>query len=506
MSATAAGRSAAASAPSERRLRTGLRAERLIPAGAALAALAIGLWRPANTDISWLLTVNERILDGATPYKDVIELNPPASILLYRLPVLAAHWLSLRAEIAVVAFIALLIGGVLIYARRLLSRYELCNPARRAVFLLVAALVLAMLPFDEMAQREHFATIFALPYALVAMARAAERRAAPLDAIIAGAMMGLCVAVKPHFALCALLVAAAEAWRARTAGAFFRIENLAAFAVALAYVIGSFLFFPYFFSDVLPMVRDLYLPIRLGAAGLIAHIAPILALPLCLCWLFRAEPQAGGARILLLIAAGFLAAYFLQGKGWSYHAYPALAFSLLAAAWALPQAADAVARLSPKLGALLLAAALIAPAPSFLRRDERHAALAAAIAKIAPHPKLLALSFRQSLGHPLTRNIGGVWVGRYWGLWPTGLAVLMKERAGDDATLRAKADAYFEKDRLTAAEDIEHQKPDIVLIDETPGFDFNAWIAASPQLEAALARYKPMQAIDGVEILQRRNS
>ncbi|HLH51460.1 MAG TPA: hypothetical protein VKV96_19130, partial [Roseiarcus sp.] len=251
--------------------------------------------------------------------------------------------------------------------------------------------------------------------------------------------------------------------------------------------------------------RDLYLPIRLSAAGLIAHIAPIVALPLCLCWLFRDQPQNGGARVLLLVAAGFLAAYFLQGKGWSYHAYPALAFSLLAAIWALPEA-GAAARLSPKLGSLVLAAALIAPAPSFFRRDERHAALATAIAKIAPHPKLLALSFRQSLGHPLTRNIGGVWVGRYWGLWPTGLAVLMKARAGDDAALRAKADAYFEKGRLAAAEDIERRRPDIVLIDETPGFDFGKWIAGSPPLAAALAKYKPIETVDGVEILQRRDS
>ena len=507
MSATVAGPSAAVpAAPGARRLQAGLRAERLIPAAAALAALAIGLCRPTNTDISWLLTVNERILAGAVPYKDIVELNPPASILLYRIPALAAHWLPIRAEIATVAFVALLIGGVLAYARRLLSKYELGDALRRAVFLLVAALALSILPLDEMAQREHFAAIFALPYALLAMARAEKNKVAPLDSVFAGLLMGLCVAVKPHFALCALFVSAAQAWRSRAVGAFFRVENLAALAAALAYFIGSLIDFPYFFSDVLPMVRDLYLPIRLGAAGLIAHIAPLLALPLCLCWFFRDQPQSGGARVLLLVAAGFLAAYFLQGKGWSYHVYPALVFSLCAAAWAAPEATDSAARLSPKFGALLLAAALIAPTPSFFRRDEQHAALAAAIAKIAPHPKLLALSFRQSLGHPLTRTIGGAWVGRYWGLWATGLAVLMDERAGGDAALRAKAEAYFEKDRLATAEDIEGRRPDIVLIDETPGFDFSKWIAGSPRLEAAMAKYKTIETVDGVEILQRRSS
>jgi hypothetical protein len=492
-----------ADAPGKARLRRGALLERLIPLGAILAAAATGVMRPATTDVSWLLTVNDRILAGATPYKDVVELNPPASILLYRIPVLVANLLGLRSEIAVVGLLALLIGGVVAYAGRTLTRYDLGAAANRGLFLAVATLVLAVLPFDEMAQREHFATIFALPYAFIAIARVADKRIALADALFVGALMGLCIAIKPHFALCAIFVSSFDAWRSRKLRALVRIENGAAAIVVLAYFFGGLVFFPKFFSDVLPMVADLYLPIRLGAGELISHIAFPIIMPLSICWFFRDERDGGGTLVFLLTAAGFLGAYFVQGKGWSYHAYPVIAFCLFAAAWTLQQAKYETGRLSPRLGALALAAALVLPSPSFFRRDEQHAVLAAAISKLAPHPRILALAFRQSLGHPLARNIG-VWVGRSWGLWATGDAVLMKERVGDDPFMRAKADAYFEKDRLAAAEDIETQRPDMVLIQETPGFDFTQWITESPRLLAALSNYRLVETVDGVEILQRR--
>ena len=46
---------------------------------------------PLNTDVSWLLTVGERVLDGERLYVDIVEINPPMAVLAY-LPGLAlAH-------------------------------------------------------------------------------------------------------------------------------------------------------------------------------------------------------------------------------------------------------------------------------------------------------------------------------------------------------------------------------------------------------------------------------
>jgi hypothetical protein len=492
-------------APGARDARSSTRAVRLIPFGAALGALAIQLIRPTNPDVSWLLTVNERILAGAVPYKDVVELNPPASILLYRIPVLVAKLLSARPEWVVAGMLALLIGGALAYAGKLLARYRLGAAADNGLFLAVAGLVLAVLPFDEMAQREHFATIFMFPFALAAIARATGEKIALADCLVAGAALGLCVAIKPYFALCPLLVAGFQAWRSRDFRALLRIEYWAAGAVALAYFIASVIFYPRFFSDILPMLADLYLPLRLDALVLLPRIVLLVALPVALCWIWRDRQRNAGAAVLLLIGAGFVGAYLMQGKGWTYHSYPAIAFSLLAAGWAAQQAESRTTGLQRRLGAGLLAAALILPAPRFFRADSTNPALAAAITRLAAHRKILAIAFPLNVGHPLTRDIGGVWVGHTWGLWATGGALFMKAHAGDDPVRRAKADAYLEGDRQMTAQDIETQRPDIVLIQQTAGFDFAQWIAQSAPLRAAMARYKRVETVDGVEIYQRQD-
>jgi len=50
---------------------------------AALLVIAITFrpFLPANTDVGWLLTVAERVLDGQRLYIDVIETNPAMAVL-----------------------------------------------------------------------------------------------------------------------------------------------------------------------------------------------------------------------------------------------------------------------------------------------------------------------------------------------------------------------------------------------------------------------------------------
>jgi hypothetical protein len=479
--------------------------ERAIPLAAFVGALVVPLMRPTNLDVSWLLTVNERILAGATPYHDVIELNPPASILLYRIPVLVAKLLPLPSQWILIVLFALLVGGILAYATSILTRYQLNAGTNHSVFLVVAALVFAVLPVDEMAQREHFATLFMFPYAIVAIARASGKKIGWADGLVSGIMLGLSIAIKPHFVLCALLVAGFEFARSREIRGIFRIEHWSAGAIVLAYFVSSLVFFPKFFSDILPMVTDLYLPLRIRLPELIRRAVTPILIPLCICWLFHGRRQNSGIIVFLLVGAGFLVAFLIQGKGWNYHLYPAIAFFLMAAGWALQGAEREEGRFPRKLGFALMAAALILPAPRFFRPDVSHPGLEATIERLAPHPRILTIGFLQNLGHPLTRDVGGVWVGRTWGEWATGGALAMMDRAGDDQAKRAKALAYFEGDRQMLTEDIETQHPDVILLEETAGFDFQQWIAQSPRLQAAMAQYRRAETVDGVEIYQPRN-
>jgi hypothetical protein len=78
---------------------------RLLPwlALAALFVVAVALRHllAANTDVSWLLTVGERVLSGQRLYVDVIETNPPMAVFAYLPGILLARALGMTAEIAV---------------------------------------------------------------------------------------------------------------------------------------------------------------------------------------------------------------------------------------------------------------------------------------------------------------------------------------------------------------------------------------------------------------------
>src|SRR5262249_15849658 len=62
------------------------------------AALLLRRYVVPNVDVSWCLTLAEKILDGQRLYVDVLELNPPGGLLLYLPPVMVARLLGLQPE------------------------------------------------------------------------------------------------------------------------------------------------------------------------------------------------------------------------------------------------------------------------------------------------------------------------------------------------------------------------------------------------------------------------
>src|SRR5437868_13748013 len=72
-------------------------------ASAVITALIQSFFVPIDCDVSWLITVNEKMLAGQRLYVDIIEVNPPASIWLYTSFVWLAHQLQLRPEAVIVA-------------------------------------------------------------------------------------------------------------------------------------------------------------------------------------------------------------------------------------------------------------------------------------------------------------------------------------------------------------------------------------------------------------------
>lgn len=432
------------------------RPARPLSAWAAAAVAVLAVWQQAQLgldgDVSWLLTVAERVADGAVPYRDVAEVNPPASILLYLPGVLIARTTGLRAEAVTVAGTLLLA----LWAWRAIVRVTGGGARTAAVLLLVPAACFA--------QREHAAVLALLPALAALIAGGRPGRAALLAA---GLGAGVAVAIKPHFAA-ALLLPLVWAWARGERGT--AAIGAAAAGVALVYAGAVLWWFPAYLATV-PDLASGYLPSRTDWISLLRGpaVAPFAALA-ALCWATGGRRFERPAAVLLLAGAGFVLAALVQGKGYLNHGLPQAVLGLLA----LGSVGGAPARIGWAAMAAIewYAFANVAERPALARAVARYA---------PPRPRLIALSIELTVGHPLVRRMDGRWAGRSAALYLSGGGIEAREAAG-------------------FAEDVRRRRPDAVLVDDTlPGY-----ADRHPGVAAALRPYRPVARADGVSVWVRR--
>src|SRR5205814_8813621 len=126
--------------------------------------------------------------------------------------------------------------------------------------------------------------------------------------------------------------------------------------------------------------------------------------------------QKVDAAVLVMMAGslGFAVSFFMQAKGWGYHAYPMVALGLLAAGWAAAAGGDGQAGTSRRLrvGAMLLIALIFANGCLRFAVSIDARLVWEEVALIGPRPKILMLSAANDIGHPAVRELGGAWVSR----------------------------------------------------------------------------------------------
>src|SRR5277367_3294213 len=135
-----------------------------------LAAIAAQFHFGAVGDVSWMITICEKWLDGGTPYVDFIETNPPASILLYMPAVALARLIGARPEALVAASGFAAVGAALWLSAAILRRARLIAQIGPAT-LGLALVALTILPGRTFDERDFFVTLFALPYLALTAAR-----------------------------------------------------------------------------------------------------------------------------------------------------------------------------------------------------------------------------------------------------------------------------------------------------------------------------------------------
>jgi len=508
---------------------------KLVMALTVLLAVGLQVRFGAFGDVSWLITVCEGWLDGKTPYVDFIETNPPPAILLYMPPTWVARALHLRPEMVTAAYGLTVACAAVALTTGILTRAGLLE--RRATYFgPIALLAVTVLPGRIFDERDFFALLFGLPWVAVACARAVRAPVDWLPAVLAGLGAGLMVAIKPPYGAAPALLMLYVASTAGGAGAMYAIEPVVAAATVGVMAAVSWFGFPAYFTNVLPMVTAAYLPVRENIATLLANAGLVCALTLG-GLVFVASPRRTPnpiARGFLVASAGAILAYFVQGKGWLYHIYPALAlaaiafgatletrardwpaFALAGALAAATLLGAAALDLSPiptaLAGALVARLALMRRSPD--RGRERLSILAGGammgaasglfalsfpgptpdftrtLLSYAPHPRLASIGEGLGIGFPLMRNVDGVWTMRVQGMLMTaGARRLMDLNPGDEA-LKARLAPIIARERDWVAADLEANAPDILLVGRH-GPRFHAWAMNDSKLSEARASYR----------------
>lgn len=451
----------------------------------ALFALLAGfaVWMrtvlPMNSDTSWLITVSEFLLDGKKLYLDIGETNPPASIWLYMPAVAAARLAGLRPEIVVDAYIFGIMAGAFVLTDRILVRTGLAKNYNRAMLLAVGFILFGILPADSFSEREHISAMLCLPFVALTVARARRVAVGIGLAVTAGLCGGCVVSIKPHFIAALELPVLLALCMHRSWRLLFSIENMVAGSLAVAYIASTFVFFPQFWQDVMPVNAIVYLPIAERGAALTSFCLPaLLALglsSLVYCGRgFWVHPSA----YCLAAAIGFFIAFVVQGKLWPYHAYPLVALGVLGTALAvfdrdLSATMGRQQEISGLFGGhpwlrivlhpyVIVLGVLPFFADLFLLNLDR-TPLAQAIARIKSHPSIATLSGNLGLGHPVTRMVGGRWAATQHSMWiaANGLK-LRKQRELDPQSLSA-LDQVENRDLDVFLADLQRNKPDILL-------------------------------------------
>jgi hypothetical protein len=466
----------------------------MVFAAIALAAMLQRQFVLGNADVAWLLTVIEKVRDGARLYIDVLETNPPASVWLYMPFVWLAGLTSVRPEILIdIVFTSAAAASAWSVGSWIGPAFTGPLWALRSF----AFAVLALLPASCFGEREHAVLILFLPLMALARLRADATNVSLAVALPAGLLVGIVGCLKPHFIIALAMTSIAAAVLARSIRPLLSVENIIGALLFAAYVAATFAFYPQFWNEMVPLTNHLYIPVRLPIHELLfGNLLPILAEVLVIAiYLLMKRGLLARSRPFLVAASaslGFLFIAIAQGKGWPYHFYPAFGLVILMLGTA------AIGDLRDQWHTRLVTFATTAAfAVQFwhlfdIGLDMR--SFQARMQAIDAHPRMASLASDFAIAFPTVRELHGQWIGRSFSRWISYHVAGLAQEPGFDRNKLGAFRALEEADRAGFVDDISKGRPTLILVERRP-FDFLAWAMKDSRIADIMACYEPADRI-----------
>lgn len=461
--------------------------------GATVAVRAMGT---VDADVAWQLWIGRELNHGAHLYRNILEVNPPLWFWM-AMPVERLSALGhIRSDHLLIVLVGCAAALSIAGTDRLIGEI---SPARRSLLLAFTALILVAMPWTETGQREHLALIGTLPYAALIAARRSGRPVPVGLAIAIGAGAALGFALKHYFLLVPLVL---ELWLLagqRRQWRPVRGETAAVTAVGATYAIAMLVLARDYFTVMLPMLLLAYG--RTGAKHWVELFQPAVLTALASIILlivyrrFGRSPASSFASALTVAALAFTIVYFVQAKGWSYHAVPMLGCASVALAAMLAGGVN-----PPRLMLLTAPALLLLPFAIAVQHAEREPQsthdVAQALTDIRPGETVGFISADPAFGWPAILERRLRFPQRYYGFWMMQAVVSNEVHGGTDPRLTELGSRVVRE----TVDDFECTRPRRIIVDRpTPAqvrggaFDILAFFLRGPQFRALLAHYRPIQ-------------
>lgn len=513
--------------------------------GVCLFALQLLFASPRlNHDVAQYLSAGQLLLNGALPYRDIVDTNPPLIIYLSAIPAALAALTGLPLAVCGNVFLALLI--LLGYAlavetfRRAAPGFD--GTGKNLVGM--AWLFLCVLSYRNshtlgLGQRDALIGAFLLPWVALRLARYEEARVKKGLAAGVGLLALLALGMKPMFALPLLMVEALLVIRYRRRPLLYEPEIVSAGTAGVIYAL-HFLIMPgqdSFYSEWLPFVAagyeaynvpfDAVMTTLFEGSTLWLGVPPVLIIAICLIvaiWGVRTrDATLRLAGCIATFALGAVLVYLAQHKGWRYHLLPfdlaAWTCAALVTAWAIRQAVLRTGQdvIGQVLATLLILASVSWSQPglrTFLQDLSLHPRrppnmLADTIEQYtAPDDRVLFLVTNVGLAYPALAYTERLPAGRFLCTYP--LAFFFQHADSYDVPAGwARQEKNFYEGLLG---DVRRQEPRLILVDTTyapqaapPFFQVSGYLRRRGFYEAIGPEYGQVGTVGGLQVLRRRD-
>ncbi len=325
-------------------------------------------------------------------------------------------------------------------------------------------------------------------------------------ATVVGIGGGIATSIKPHFALALLIPLSYAAWLSRRqAGAIwpllFSAENLTAALIVAVYVLVVMFYFPLYLQVMFPILETIYIPARLPWPVLLRTQSVILVLQTV-----AAVVLLGPKTILkpfpflfAMAALGFFVSILIQGKGWPYHGYPAIALMLLILCvivvkrWPEKSASKSV--LPWSACAAVLFGGLYAISTLWFWPLTWYPQLVSTAERLAPpHPKIASVCGGTQFLFPLVRIVHGTPVDDV--LWVNDAVIALRRYNEVDPTRLKAIERYASEESRVFNQAVAESRPDVLVV--CPGW--KEWALAQPIYAQTLNRFHRAAMLETSEI------